>query len=1125
MAISTATIKYLIGINSDISSNVFYLDEQTILYPCGCYCVFFNTEQKTMRLLLASEKGAEITAMAISPNRNYTAVGLKYEKPSINILDLFALRKKKTLVCPELFSCKILSLSFSSDSRCIIAICDDPSRTLLYWSWEKSRLLITAKVTTSLVPETLNFISFNPQDHLNVYAFGNGLLKSFRFVEGNFKQFNFPKIEPRDFKCYCWDANERLLVGTGNGRVLFIEGTDLRLDFNVFQYLNLPNDVARTHGVTAIVSYSKGFITACGTQYVQFFERVEDKDNYKFVRDVLLPSDTLENNKLCDQIIKWMVVNPSEDVLVISTNMKQMYSTQVNPPETKYMKQTSVFDVLVQPFHYKSVTGCCVCSWKPFIATSSLDGSIKVWNYETFTLELSKDFSEEVYSISMHPMGLFLLAGFSDKLRFMYILRDDFKQFKEFNIRMCTHCNFSRGGHMFAAVNNNFIQVYSSITFEMLANLKGHNGKVQATAWCMDDNNLISCGLDGAVYDWELKTGKRIGQCVLKSCAYNDVIINFENKNFYAVGSDYSMKEIHESDILRTFPSGDVLFKSIALSWSNTMLFVGTNNGYIRSLEYPIMLPGRWLDYPCHSLETTHMTFTTDDRYLISTSKDASIAIWKVNVAESRTLKRDRSTIWSEEILIPRFDLEEKNGWLAELKSRVEELNMENEYQMHLKDMSYNDKIREMTETFIQEMENLKTKNQALQNDKSKQESRHDEIMTEIMEKHCRELQFIESANDKKLLEEYEKFKDLHNRLLKLQEEHDQQVQELEEKQELLQDQLTAHYEGKLQEVEKKLEQRQEDIMLQQKEYEEMKKQIEEDADMEIVFTKTDYEQQLYHERYSNSKIKDENSILKKKLLAFPKELKESKEECKKYKLEIKRLNIIIGNLEKDIQSLKKELQNQDHGLQDEEKRFYDLKLKNHEIEKLKCELEYNKIIELRQQIEQRETEISNMKEQIKAMQSELENFTQQFIIMDHTTAETKQKLAATSLELSKERMALHRKTALLDRFCADLIDCTSFIQDPMRLKSSIKALYTKYIERNVDKIVTTDPNIQVEWGRQRNHFEYSIHKLKHQLNRTVKNASLENEVLVNKCNKMGEVLQLEREKNRRLLSIMERAK
>ena len=78
---------------------------------------------------------------------------------------------------------------------------------------------------------------------------------------------------------------------------------------------------------------------------------------------------------------------------------------------------------------------------------------------------------------------------------------------------------------------------------------------------------------------------------------------------------------------------------------------------------------------------------------------------------------------------------------MAELKTRVDELKMENEYQLRLKDMSYNEKIKELTEKFIQEMESLKTKNQVLKTEKDKEEAKHDEEMGELMEKNAKELQ------------------------------------------------------------------------------------------------------------------------------------------------------------------------------------------------------------------------------------------------------------------------------------------------------------------------------------------------------------------------------------------------
>jgi hypothetical protein len=52
-------------------------------------------------------------------------------------------------------------------------------------------------------------------------------------------------------------------------------------------------------------------------------------------------------------------------------------------------------------------------------------------------LELYKEFAEEALSIALHPSGLYVLVGFSDKLRLMNLLIDDIRTFREFSVRGC----------------------------------------------------------------------------------------------------------------------------------------------------------------------------------------------------------------------------------------------------------------------------------------------------------------------------------------------------------------------------------------------------------------------------------------------------------------------------------------------------------------------------------------------------------------------------------------------------------------------------------------------------------------------------------------------------------------
>ena len=118
-------------------------------------------------------------------------------------------------------------------------------------------------------------------------------------------------------------------------------------------------------------------------------------------------------------------------------------------------------------------------------------------------------------------------------------------------------CCFSNAGHQFAAVQGNVIQVYSTVTHDLLVNLKGHNNRVRAVVWTEHDAELISCGADGAVYEWNVATSRRVGENVIKQCQYNGVAVTKDARTIVAVGSD-SIKEITDSQVRASGVQGRV---------------------------------------------------------------------------------------------------------------------------------------------------------------------------------------------------------------------------------------------------------------------------------------------------------------------------------------------------------------------------------------------------------------------------------------------------------------------------------------------------------------------------------------------------------------------------------------
>ncbi len=68
--------------------------------------------------------------------------------------------------------------------------------------------------------------------------------------------------------------------------------------------------------------------------------------------------------------------------------------------------------------------------------------------------------------------------------------------------------------------------------------------QVRCILWSQDDSRLISCSLDGAIYEWNVQACKRENESVLKGCSYTSLAITSDLRTTFAVGSDQTLKEI-----------------------------------------------------------------------------------------------------------------------------------------------------------------------------------------------------------------------------------------------------------------------------------------------------------------------------------------------------------------------------------------------------------------------------------------------------------------------------------------------------------------------------------------------------------------------------------------------------
>ncbi|KNC99492.1 uncharacterized protein SPPG_04888 [Spizellomyces punctatus DAOM BR117] len=1041
MSIASVAHSRVFGINIDVLDNIFYVDENTLLYSAGCNVVIANVEQDSQKYIPLSGYG--ICAMTISSDRHVFAVaqrGAPGDMPGkgtrgaegatalITMYEIHSSRKRRSVVPMDGCISKFTALSFSTDAKYLAAQGGAPDWLLHFYVWEKGKLLAT--ICTSQDGESaVRQIGINPMDETELCVVAAKGVKLYRYAEGGLRETPVAGLEQLNYTCHAWlpPASSRIALGTSTGQIVIINNGE------VVQTLNFSDSVA------CLMALSRGFACGGGGGVLQVYERYTEealaKDLFKSVRKIPLPEEARVRN---------MTGSSSEGILFVEMETCQVFKFVLT--EQKSLKgEEPKLRPLSQPFHSGAVTGLDTCVRKPILVTCSVDRSIRIWNYQTNTCELVKYFSEEPFSVALHPSGLYILVGFSDKLRLMNILMDDLRVFREFGLRGCRECRFSSGGHMFAAAQGNMIQIFSTWTFENLANLKGHNGRVRSLVWTQDDAYLVSAGADGAVYAWSVAEMKRENEHILKSTAYSCAVVAKDGKTMWAVGSDMMLKEITESTVTIEFESDQALTQ-LVLSNSGRMLFAGTASGTIRAIKYP--LSGHADDFQehiAHSGAITKLRVSYDDQYLFSASEDGTIYVFKISDKEERGLRRERVMVFADEILITKSDLEEKTIQTSELRRSLEELQIEHEYQLRLRDMAFNEKMKDLSEKFSGEMEALKISTSALRTGKEKEEVKHEEAMAKLLQKHATELHEVEAHYNQELMEEYEKFQAAQQDAHGMQESWQQQMRRCETETQQALTSAQADWEGKLNQKAAEIEKLQSDLRNQLAEQAEEHNQITQDIDTEITRLHAKYDRKLRAEREEGARLKGENGIMRKKFNTLTKDIEDNRAEIVRMKEDERTLKGIIDGLEKEITALKKEMSERDILIQEKERRVYDLKKKNQELEKFKFVLDF-RIKELKEQIEPRETHIKDMTTHISSINTALEVLTAQKEKFTTTISELTSRLNQTKNTYRNQHSKAHQLTHYVKSFLTDLEDAVHYIQEPEILRAAVEKLEDKYL-------------------------------------------------------------------------------
>ncbi|EAR88012.2 WD domain, G-beta repeat protein (macronuclear) [Tetrahymena thermophila SB210] len=692
-------------------------DGYSLIYPVGKYIAIKQHDKNEMAFIKLSENIDKIVSLAISPNKKFIAVCEKLKSeddgnkkcPQVAIYNIKSssvganlANEKKQFNYADTTVENFQAMAFSYDSRFIACLTEAPEYRLVFIDILANKKDVAG--VTLRIPITK--VSISPKDNHMVAISGLNCFKILRVQKSAFVYIgdNIKRLpQTQNFTDHIWFEENKIALCNDQGQVYIIQDNEVK------QYI-VNGFEKEGVGISCMASFTKGLILANETGLFSVWMKDEDSDNV----------GTSEEDYQIAYVRSWtsdrgsgavtIEISKNDDLLVVGFKNNDIATfdlQQIIPqvPETieslrnntLYMDKKLKFDYIYNGFHFGPITMMDICLQRPLIATCcQRDSTIRIWNYMNYRCELARKFVTDtndkspLLSMSFHPTGYYLAAGFIDKLRIYHVLQDELRTYKELGVKNCTVMKFSTGGQFLAIAypktknqsNQYSISIYNSYTLQPLITLNGPPSQVTEIVWGPFDEFLLSCSLDGTVYRWvplfqsfhqnntaspnlnrSEKKLEKAPSSVKEKYKYTGLIYNSQTNLIWATGGDenkgivYGYMDQHEQEMriqqqqqfgnqglnpqshfTHQVQDMDFELKNYRIThfcfiqsfYNYYGIVAGTNTGAIKVFSHHFStIPYETIQ--THNGQVTQVRSSPDGRYVFSSGEDGSIFIFQVS--------------------------------------------------------------------------------------------------------------------------------------------------------------------------------------------------------------------------------------------------------------------------------------------------------------------------------------------------------------------------------------------------------------------------------------------------------------------------------------------------------------